>query len=185
MADFQKAYRRTCKNEGGYVNDSRDRGGETWRGVARKYHPNWAGWKIIDRIKPQCKSISELNKVLFANRELESLVLSFYKAGFWDVGRLDEFTSQLLAENVFDAGVHCGPAISAKFLQKALGITADGKIGNQTLTAANEADEEKTVNSFADIRKRYYETVVSKYPSQKVFLKNWLSRCDGMRKKVD
>lgn len=184
MADFQKAYRRTCKNEGGYVNDSRDRGGETWRGVARKYHPNWAGWKIIDRIKPQCKSISELNKVLFANRELESLVLSFYKAGFWDVGRLDEFTSQLLAENVFDAAVHCGPAVAARFLQKAVNVEVDGKIGNQTLAAANKANERETVDSYVNIREQYHTAVVVKNPSQKVFLKNWIARCERMRKAV-
>jgi lysozyme family protein len=51
MADFEIAYGETELREGGYVNDPVDRGGETHRGVARKFHPDWSGWKIIDQIK--------------------------------------------------------------------------------------------------------------------------------------
>jgi lysozyme family protein len=184
MADFLKAHKRTGINEGGYANHPNDKGGETWRGIARNYHPNWAGWGIVDAIKAKCHSTKELNAALYQNQKLNSLVDSFYKKGFWDVGRLDEFISQLLAENVFDAAVHCGPTVAARFLQKALGVSVDGKIGDQTLTAANKTDEQKIVNSFIDIREQYHTAVVVKNPSQKVFLKNWISRCEGMRKAV-
>ncbi|MFM7564688.1 MAG: glycosyl hydrolase 108 family protein, partial [Planctomycetota bacterium] len=39
MADFAIAFDETMINEGGYVDDPDDRGGETYRGVARRFHP--------------------------------------------------------------------------------------------------------------------------------------------------
>ena len=40
MANFSDAYALTSAHEGGYVNDPVDRGGETYRGIARRYFPN-------------------------------------------------------------------------------------------------------------------------------------------------
>lgn len=51
MADFDKAYFRTCKFEGGYANDKNDSGGETYKGISRVHNPKWGGWKIIDSYK--------------------------------------------------------------------------------------------------------------------------------------
>ena len=48
---YKEAIKKTLKYEGGYVNDKDDRGGETYRGVSRRYHPNWSGWKIVDEYK--------------------------------------------------------------------------------------------------------------------------------------
>ena len=47
MADFEIAYGETELFEGGYVNDPVDRDGETHRGVARRFHPDWEGWQIV------------------------------------------------------------------------------------------------------------------------------------------
>ena len=35
MANFDIAYRRTSRFEGGYVNDPKDAGGETYNGISR------------------------------------------------------------------------------------------------------------------------------------------------------
>ena len=40
MADFLKAFNKIIVNEGGYVNDKDDKGGETFMGITRKNHPN-------------------------------------------------------------------------------------------------------------------------------------------------
>lgn len=193
MADFEKAYKRTMVNEGGYANNKLDRGGETYRGVARNYHPNWAGWKIIDAIKPHCKDIKTLNAALAMNKELQSLIHQFYKQGFWDCHNLDKFTNQLLAENVFDASVLCGQTIGGKFLQRALdnlnpdyNLVVDGKIGTKTFSAMTDAlnkyGESVVVNAYVDVREKYHRDIVTKNPSQRVFLNNWLSRCKIMRR---
>ena len=44
MADFEKAYKRTMKNEGGafgYSNNPKDPGGETIMGISRINWPQW------------------------------------------------------------------------------------------------------------------------------------------------
>ena len=51
MASFKEAWEETSAVEGGYVDDDDDRGGETYRGVARNFHPNWPGWDRIDAAK--------------------------------------------------------------------------------------------------------------------------------------
>ena len=51
MADFKKALTETLRHEGGYVNDPKDPGGETYKGISRKNHPDWEGWNIIDEKK--------------------------------------------------------------------------------------------------------------------------------------
>lgn len=47
--NFLKSYDILIKHEGGYVNDPDDKGGETYKGIARKFNPDWKGWKIIDK----------------------------------------------------------------------------------------------------------------------------------------
>ena len=51
MADFDKALRKLLAIEGGYVNDPGDPGGETYKGVARRYNASWPGWSRIDAAK--------------------------------------------------------------------------------------------------------------------------------------
>lgn len=48
MADFKKAFVEVIKNEGGYVNDPDDPGGEIYKGVARnRTLPGRAGYGLI------------------------------------------------------------------------------------------------------------------------------------------
>ena len=73
MADFQPAFEKMIRNEGGYKlhNIASDRGGQTYAGIARNSHPNWPGWRFIDA--------NDLD-----NAELTQRVREFYKAQFWD-----------------------------------------------------------------------------------------------------
>ncbi len=142
MADFKQAYQKTASLEGGYSCDKDDPGGETFKGIARNYHPSWGGWELIDKQKskpcfPQCA---------LANEEIISLVHSFYKKKFWDVMNLDHLVNQNVAFELFDSGVNIGWKKIANNFQKALNllnrdgedyadIVVDGDIGNKTLEA--------------------------------------------------
>ena len=37
------------QHEGGYLNDSSDSGGRTYKGISENNFPNWKGWKIINK----------------------------------------------------------------------------------------------------------------------------------------
>lgn len=150
MADFLIGYTETMKIEGGYANDKADGGGETWKGVARKFHPSWLGWKIVDKIKRTNPgvSIEELNLLLGAIPELQKYVLSFYKAEFWDIVHGDEIHEQKIANMIFDNAVNIGipPAIemaqntafgiNSKDQAKDFGITY-GRMDKKTLNKLN------------------------------------------------
>ena len=61
MADFSKAWGRSSVHEGGYAHLAGDAGGETYRGIARNFHPEWPGWKFIDRVKPLPYNFTDKN----------------------------------------------------------------------------------------------------------------------------
>lgn len=123
MADHLLAHKETLKIEGGYANDKDDNGGETWKGIARKFHSSWLGWRIIDKVKKgyqvqlaqlDAEGVAKLlNKILGADKELERLELAFYKEEFWDIIKGDQIINQHIASMVYDNAVNIGykPAI--------------------------------------------------------------------------
>lgn len=119
MADFNLAYQNTMISEGGYSNHANDRGGETYMGIARKLHPHWLGWPIIDSYKGSVYAKS-LSDVLFENVELQKLVRSFYKESFWPAS-FDQL-DQDVANELFDTGVNQGLGTAVKYFQKALNL---------------------------------------------------------------
>ena len=64
MAVFEKAFAKTIKAEGGYVNNPNDRGGETYMGVTRKNYPNLKLWIIVDNAKSVDSTKGYINRVL-------------------------------------------------------------------------------------------------------------------------
>lgn len=125
MAQFKQAFDKLIVDEGGYVNDPDDRGGETYKGIARKFHPNWEGWSSIDSIKKHHPTT--FKSVLDKTPELQDKVAKFYKERFWDVFRLDDISSQKLAEQMFNHGVNAGLTSAVKLMEKVLGLPVTGK----------------------------------------------------------
>jgi lysozyme family protein len=184
MADFLKAYRRLEPNEGGYSNHPADNGGETWKGIARNYHPTWLGWALIDGYKGN----ADFPGILYHSEQLEAFVQDFYRKNYWAVNQLDKMDSQWLAENVFDASVNCGTYAGAKFLQQAVNrlggiLSVDGRIGPITINAANTNNEVALVNAYIDIRLDYHRAIVTRNSKQKVFLLGWEKRCERMKRR--
>jgi lysozyme family protein len=116
MANFIIAYNKTAKNEGGYSNDPADRGGETWKGIAREMHPGWKGWVIVDKYR----MYPDFIKRLHADSELHKLELEFYKQSFWDKIRGDEIAAQEIADEVYDMAVNKGPTMAILLLQRSM-----------------------------------------------------------------
>lgn len=162
MAEFLPAFERMIVNEGGYVLHTvkDDRGGMTYAGIARAFHPNWPGWRVIDQ----------------GETPPADLVRQFYRSNFWHPLRLDEVEHQDVAGNIFDFGVNAGLGTAAKLAQLVVGATPDGKIGAKTLQALNTIDPDLFVARYALAKIARYRDIVAKNRTQQRFLIGWLNR---------
>lgn len=189
MATFKTAYDVVKANEGGYANNPNDRGGETFKGIARKIFPDWAGWKIIDAIKRVVGTDPDaINRAAANNPGLQPLVLDFFKTNFWDVLQLDQVNHQAIALELFDTGVNMGTSAAATFLQRALNVSnrcgrdyadlpVDGSIGPKTVATLNghhrPAEVLKALNCLQGAK---YIAICEANPTQEIFYVSWLSR---------
>lgn len=143
MAQFSISYRKTGANEGGYHSASaspNDKGGETWRAIARNRHPEWAGWAIIDRLKIE----SDFPKNLESDPDLLNLLVKFLHDEFWVTIGGDAIPDQEVANRLYDISINSGPETAVKFLQTSLNllnrnqqlypdIPVDGRMGPNTI----------------------------------------------------
>ena len=193
MADFEIAYGETAMHEGGYVNDPDDKGKETHRGVSRRFHPQWPGWKIVDEIKTSYPDdfIRRIND----NQRLVELSKQLYRNKYWDSILGDQIHDQHIANKLFDTGVNQGVATSVRYLQEGLNllnrnqknyldVTVDGKMGRGTLAALQEfLDLEgghpdyllKIINIMQAAK---YVEIMKNDATQQKFARGWLNRVD-------
>ncbi len=189
MIDFDKAYDLLKHFEGGYVNHKTDKGGETFRGVARNYHPNSSIWQYVDKVtakygysrtklapyKIALQITADLDKI----PEVVSVIKPFYKKNYWDVLNLDEVKSQAFAENMLLLCANAGQKRAIKVGQQACGITVDGVYGKQTREAFKNADVNE-VKKFNEIEAKWYESLIAKKPEYKVFAEGWRKRYNAV-----
>jgi len=128
-ANFDRALAEILKFEGGYVDHPHDPGGATNLGITIATLSDWLG-------RPATKAeVKTLTKVKVA---------PIYRARYWEVVRASQLPGGVdLA--TFDGAVNSGVGRGAKWLQGALGVAADGKVGPVTLKAAQAADPVATV----------------------------------------
>lgn len=182
MADFKIAFKHTSNNEGAYANNKDDNGGETYMGIARNYWGAWKGWAQIDAIKKSIGTDAKtINTHAGSNAVLQAQVQEFYKANFWYPNNLQLLNDQQLANNVYDFGVNAGIGASGKRLQLAANsvgatVVVDGQVGNKTIVAVNNLDAKAVYEAFNNERKKYYDNIIAKNPSQKQFKNSWYSR---------
>lgn len=189
MPDFLKIHAGTMGEEGNYANNPNDAGGETYKGIARKFWPNWPGWKYIDGVKVLTTNqpvygtgayaawVKYLNFKLAQLLQLQQAVISFYKTNFWDANRLDEISSAPVAAWIYDHVVNAG-ARGAMWAQLAAQVKPDGQLGPVSIAAINAADPVQLLSRMGDIAAAYRLDRAHDNPSQIPFLTSWLRR-DG------
>jgi lysozyme family protein len=119
-SSFDEALKRVLVHEGGYADHPADPGGATMRGVTQRVYDGWRRRRALP-----VRSVR-----LIEPAEIEAV----YRLQYWDAVRADDLPAGL-DYGVFDAAVHSGPGQAAKWLQRALGVTADGQVGEATLAA--------------------------------------------------
>ncbi|WLG14648.1 glycosyl hydrolase 108 family protein [Psychrobacter cibarius] len=153
MSVFDTIFERLTKHEGGYVNHPNDPGGETMYGVTKRV-ANAHGYHGDMRKLPK-----SLAKKITEN--------SYYKAVKGD--QLD----RLIAWQLTDAAYNHGNRQAVKFLQRAVGASDDGLIGDRTLKAVAAMDKNDVVLLFNAERIEFYTG-----------LRGWISFGKGWARRV-
>ena len=156
MADFEKAIDKVLINEGGYVDDPNDKGGETKYGISKRSYPSV---DIKNLTTDEAKAI--------------------YKLDYWDRVKGDEIRSDLIAFELFDTAVNMGVRTASKLIQGCVGVHPDGIIGNKTLEAINSTDEELLLLRFKLAKVARYAYITKKRPANRKFLLGWINRTLG------
>jgi len=191
MADFERAFEKTAAIEGGYVCDPEDAGGETYKGISRRFNPFWKGWVRIDEIKKTGGKETELARNLDQDRGLQEEVLLFYKQAYWDKFWGDEIWVQEIAEELFDTAVNMGVRRAVGFLQKGLNllnrnrknyadVCEDGLFGRNTLKALRAYlamdDAANLLKVLNILQGMHYVEYMRKNPAQEKYARGWLKR---------
>lgn len=145
MADFHKAFDRSLPGKGGYSEDP-DLDGEIYRGIARRFHPSWEGWPIIDALRFAASSDEEFSRTLEQNQRLKEQVRNFFKQTYWDRFWGDRIPNQEIAEELLETSAEMGVRGAVRCLQESLNllkapqkdyphIFEDGLLGPKTLWA--------------------------------------------------
>ena len=149
---FNGAFDLLMDIEGGYVCDPDDTGGETKYGISKASYPQEDICSMtLDRAK------------------------EIYKRDYWDKCKCDQLPD-CLSVAVFDYAVNSPMKTAIKKLQKALGVTEDGIIGNQTIGAANRIDPKKTLEIYKQLRLKYIDDIIRRTPKKEKYRKGWLNR---------
>jgi hypothetical protein len=146
--NFDQAFETVIGHEGGYVNDRRDPGGETKYGISKRAYP------FLDI------------KGLTLDHAKE-----IYRQDYWNRLKLDQLP-ECVRFDLFDAAVNSGVRGAAIMLQKACEVIPDGKIGPQTIQAANSMDPEQ-LDSRLSGQRLLFLTELKTFPT---YGRGWVKR---------
>ena len=132
--DFDKAFKVIVGQEGGYVNDPDDPGGETKYGISKRAYPN-LDIKALD--------LEDAKHV--------------YHADYWNKCRCSDIPWPLNLY-LFDAAVNQGVDAARRMMQYALGVKQDGVLGPKTLAACQTATQWHRAKFLARRAIRYTNT---------------------------
>jgi lysozyme family protein len=155
---FQKAVCVVIQNEGGYVNNAEDPGGETKYGISKRMYPS------IDIKTLTIKQAEEI----------------YYK-DYWLPYKYDNINDINIVSKIFDIAVNIGNASAHILLNRALRAmeykTVESKaLDDATFAIVNSCDIKCLLASFRSEAAGYYRILASQNPRFVRFLKGWLCR---------
>ena len=156
QTNFEYSLAHVLTSEGGYVNNPKDPGGETNRGVTKAAWSTWLKRPIAN---------GEMAKLTVAD------ITPFYKDLYWDKSYCNQLPTGI-DYMVFDASVNMGVGQSIRLLQKSLGCVADGVIGPNTMKLINESKVNDMIDKYSAQKEMFYRSLVL----FNTFGKGWLNR---------
>ena len=152
-SNFEACLGEILKHEGGYVNHPKDPGGETNFGISKRSYPR--------------EDIKAMTRARAA---------AIYRRDYWDAVCGDDLPDGLDLV-AFDAAVNSGVSRGAKWVQGAVGVIADGRIGEQTIAAAQRADTATAIHLALGRRLAFMRSL----KTWGTFGKGWARRIDGVQ----
>ena len=168
MSALDECLEFTLREEGGYVDDSRDPGGATNMGITLATYRAWCNDPQADAAELQALSLST--------------VTCIYGSNYWNRLRGNALPAGLDLL-VFDFAVTCGTMRSARELQVALSLPApeiDGSIGPETLLKAHLAHSSDLIAQLTKRQVVFYRIL----PTFSIFGQGWLARTERRRVKA-
>ncbi len=161
-SSYAEALRRLLISEGGNDDDPRDPGGRTSRGIIQT---EWNRWRLTHPGLP--------SDVWAAP---QSEVVAIYKQWYWDKLRCDDLPPGV-DYAIFDYGVNSGISRAAKVLQRLVGVTVDGEIGDQTVAYTRVRDPKVLVSAICDERIKFLRGL----STWGTYGRGWTTRVNGVR----
>jgi lysozyme family protein len=163
QTDFERSMKHLMEFEGTrYENHPKDPGGPTKFGVTIG---------DVKRFIDPCATAATVKALTYEQ------AAQVYKMHYWRPMHCDELEWPINFL-IFDMGVNAGPSRSIKIAQHALGVDADGVIGEITLAALKQADSVTFARDFSEGRRRFYRSL----STFSTFGKGWLNRVNASEK---
>lgn len=170
-ADIKPALRNTFGHEGGFQADPGDSG-------------NYVDGRLVG-------TKFGIAAASYPREDIRNLTLEraaeIYQRDFWGASRCDEWRSQIIADNYFDAAVNLGQGTAARILQRAINyagfprqkILVDGKIGPVTVARLNAVDQPALYVHLIGLIHGRYVQVVDANPRKERYMRTWAYRVKG------
>jgi len=160
--NFAKALKLVLKHEGGWADHPKDPGGATMKGVTLATFRRYVDAKAT---KDDLRHITEAQ------------LADVYRRHYWNAVKADELPDGV-DYAAFDFAVNSGPSRAARYLQAAVGVRQDGKIGPQTIAAAKKIMASTVIHNLCDRRMDFLRGLKT-WPT---FGKGWTRRVSDVRK---
>lgn len=154
---FEKAIDFVLSNEGDYVNDEHDPGGETRWGISKRSHSHL--------------NIADLSK---------EGAIDIYKKEYWIKYRYKEIKDKRVCVRLFDLGINIGPARAHRLIQLAVNDSAnlsdvelkvDGILGSKSIEKINQCCSVCLYIFLVKKAENYYKGL-----NETLYIKGWLNR---------
>ena len=154
--------------EGGFSDDSADRGSFTKYGITAMTLGNWRGW-TRPATHAEVEALTRVEaKAIYIARYIE-------QPGFTP----ENIPDLALRVALIDDGVNTGPRSAIKRLQRAVGVPQDGILGPRTKAALALVDPVWVRTECVKSRCIYYGHLVAQDATQRRFIVGWLTRALG------
>ncbi len=159
--NFAKSLKLVLRYEGGFVNDPRDPGGATNKGITLSTYR-----LFIDKDG----TAADLKHIT------DDQAATVFRRHYWDEVKGDDLPDGVDFAT-FDFAINSGVGRASRFLQETVGADVDGQIGPKTIAAVRDKHNAYVIDGLCASRRAFLERL----PAWKTFGKGWAARVRSVR----